>query len=173
MITIDSNYYIDEINEKDKIDFCKYLNDIDIYKNTLAIPNPYTEKDAEFWIKRQKELSEKNNNEPKNFVIRNKTGNLIGGIGVVELKISHKAEIGYWLAKPFWNKGIMTNAVKVFCDYLFNKYDLVRICAHVMGHNEASAKVLEKACFKREGILRKHILKDGQYIDAIYYGLIK
>ncbi|MFN0214869.1 MAG: GNAT family N-acetyltransferase, partial [Saprospiraceae bacterium] len=101
---------------------------------------------------------------------------LIGSIGFF-LKSGvegHFDEIGYWLAEPFRGQGIMTNAVLVLCDWLFeNRSSLARIEAKVHSYNPASERVLEKAGFEREGYLRKATLKDGVLIDVIMMSKIR
>jgi RimJ/RimL family protein N-acetyltransferase len=86
---------------------------------------------------------------------------------------SHRAEIGYWLAKPYWGRGIMTAVVQRACEFAFVEFGLVKIVAHVLSENAASAKVLEKCGFVQEGYLRKHFLKDGKYLDVRLFGLVK
>jgi ribosomal-protein-alanine N-acetyltransferase len=79
---------------------------------------------------------------------------------------SHRAEIGYWLAKPFWGRGIMTDVVQRLCQVGFEEFGLVKIIAYVNATNPASARVLEKCGFVQEGYLKKHFLKDGQLLDV-------
>ena len=50
---------------------------------------------------------------------------------------------------------------------------LVRLTAEVFAHNGASMRVLEKNGFVREGLLRKHVVKDAQFIDAVLYSLVR
>jgi ribosomal-protein-alanine N-acetyltransferase len=84
----------------------------------------------------------------------------------------HRAEIGYWLAKPYWGRGIMTAVVRSACEFVFAEFGLVKILAHVRADNAASAKVLEKCSFQQEGHLRMHCLKDGKYLNARLFGLV-
>ena len=110
-----------------------------------------------------------------NFAIRDKNLNLIGGIGF-HLKYgikSYKDEIGYWLAKDFWNKGIMTGVVKKLCEIGFIENKLIRIEAVVFENNLASARVLEKNGFIKEGLLRKYLVKDDIALNVNLYSLIK
>lgn len=86
---------------------------------------------------------------------------------------SHRAEVGYWLAKPFWGRGIMTAVVRRLCRHAFDEYGLAKITAQVSLHNPASARVLEKCGFQQEGCLRKHFLKDGRFIDARLFALLR
>lgn len=153
----------------DKPNLIRYLNDPTIYRNTQKIPSPYTEADADWWIHHVREIHEQQGIHA-NLAISHDEHGVIGGIGCfLHTGIAgHCDEIGYWLAEPFRGQGIATEAVQVFCNWLFdNRPSLVRIEAKVYTHNPASARVLEKAGFQREGLARKLVIKDGAYIDAI------
>jgi ribosomal-protein-alanine N-acetyltransferase len=92
--------------------------------------------------------------QPVHWAIRTADDALIGGCGFDGLQIgkSHRAEVGYWLAKPFWERGIMTAVVKRLCQHAFEDFGLVKITAHVFPHNQGSARVLEKCgLFQQEG----------------------
>jgi RimJ/RimL family protein N-acetyltransferase len=86
---------------------------------------------------------------------------------------SHRTNIGYWLAKPYWNRGIMTAAVTRFVAYAFAELDVVRLTAEVFAGNTASIRVLQKAGFTREGRLRRHRKKNGDLVDVLYFGLLR
>lgn len=171
-ILIDDNCYLSPILPSDKSAFVEYLNDKEIYAYTLRIPYPYTENDAETFFKTVADSTEKYGH-PIQFVIRDNEGKAIGGIGFDGLIPEHQAELGYWLAKPFWGQGIMTNVVAPLCDFAFTKWNLVRIFAHVFVSNVGSSRVLEKNGFELEGVLRKHHKKDGKFIDAKLFGLVR
>lgn len=100
---------------------------------------------------------------------------LIGACGFESFQVGklHRAAVGYWLAKPFWGRGTMTAVVHWVCQHAFEEFGLVKVTAHVFSHNPASARVLEKCGFQQEGFLRKHFLKDGQFIDARQFALLK
>lgn len=112
---------------------------------------------------------------PVHFAVRSADDALIGGCGFNDFQVgkSHRAEIGYWLAKPFWGHGIMTAVVQHLCRHAFDEFGLVKIVAHVFAPNLASARVLEKCGFQEEGFLRKHFVKDGQFLDARLFALLK
>ena len=84
----------------------------------------------------------------------------------------YTAELGYWLAEPFWNKGIMTEVVSRFSDYAFEEFELNRIFAEPYTGNTASMRVLEKAGFVLEGTLRANVFKDGKVLDQFLYAKI-
>jgi len=88
-------------------------------------------------------------------------------------KENKKASIGYWVAKPYRNRGIATKAVKLAVKFGFNKLKLKRIYAKVDEDNIQSRGVLEDAGFEKEGILRKNVLRDGKFYDEYRYGIVR
>ncbi|MCF7866558.1 GNAT family N-acetyltransferase [Candidatus Woesearchaeota archaeon] len=94
-------------------------------------------------------------------------------MGFHKIEHRHKANFGYWLAEPYWGKGIMSEAVKQALTEFNKKFDIKRIEAGVFSWNKASMKVLEKNGFKLEGILKKAIKKENKYIDEHMYAKIK
>ena len=131
-------------------------------------PHPYTPEDAEGWVALQS-----GQHPPTQFAVCDEAGP-IGAIGLEtrEADYRHSAELGYWLGKPFWGRGIMTGAVRLLVVYGFEGLGLLRIDAHVKSGNPASARVLEKAGFRREGVLRKAALKEGELVDHILFGIL-
>ena len=99
-IKINDSISLGEPTLDDVDNLVKYLNNKEIYNNTLSIPYPYTEKDGKWFVNfvadKKKEFG-----ELLNWAIREKQGNLIGGIGFHNGINKQKAEIGYWLAKPY------------------------------------------------------------------------
>ena len=100
---------------------------------------------------------------------------VIGSIGAFRQGNIHRrtAELGYYLAEDSWGKGIMTQAVKQICNYVFDKSDVIRIYAEPFAYNTASCRVLEKAGFQYEGTLRKNAVKNGRVVDMKMYALLK
>lgn len=174
LLEIQTGIRLTEIRRSDQDALIEFLNDPEIHDRTLRIPFPYTAADAEQWFGIVEKLT-KQNGQPVNWAIRNEDDRLIGGVGLEGPGIdrSHRAEIGYWSAKPFWGRGIMTAVVKAVCRHAFENLGLAKITAHVFSNNDASARVLEKCGFEQEGYLKKHFLKDGRFIDAKAYGLIR
>jgi ribosomal-protein-alanine N-acetyltransferase len=80
--------------------------------------------------------------------------------------------MGYWLAEPFWNKGIMSKIVIRFNEFAFEKFALNRIFAEPYTENTASVRVLEKAGFVLEGTLKASAFKDGKVLDQFLYAKI-
>jgi ribosomal-protein-alanine N-acetyltransferase len=173
IFNIDSELSITkDYHSEDKFALVKYLNEKEIYDNMLTLPFPYKLTDAEYWLDLQ--IQEKEAGKQNFFPIRYQN-ELIGGIGfkLSYGEYSHKQEIAYWLAKPFWNKGIITKAIQFICQMGFNERKLIRIEAMVFPENIKSCRVLEKNGFLFEGRLRKFLVKENRFSDALMYSLIK
>jgi len=173
-IKVRDGVHLSSVLTDDKAALLEHLCTRDVYETTLNIPHPYSEADADWWINKRMEHAGKHDKEVT-FAIRDAGGKLIGVVSAdnFEPGTSHQAEIGYWLAKPYWGHGIMTDAVRAFVRYAFVELQVVRLTAHVFDFNIGSARVLEKNGFKLEGILRQHCRKDDKLIDARFYGLLK
>jgi [ribosomal protein S5]-alanine N-acetyltransferase len=167
-IQICDTHYLSRITYNDKAAYLEHLTDEEISRNTLRIPYPYTEADADQWL----DLCEKNARNPeKLFAIRDATGYLIGGIGIGDdlSEGATAAEFGYWLAKPHRGRGIMTQAISTYTDYAFQHLGLSCLYAIPFINNVASQRVLEKAGFQRESLLPQYHVKNGVQIDAVRY----
>lgn len=173
-ILVNDQVHLSEFRSSDKNALVEFLNDRDIYERTLRIPFPYTDADADTWLGLVVKIT-KEHGRPVHWAIRGVKECLIGGCGFdgVQLAKPHRGELGYWLARPYWGRGIMTAVVRRICQMAFEEFGLEKITAHVFPHNPASARVLEKCGFEQEGFLRRHFLKDGQFIDARLFALLK
>lgn len=131
-------------------------------------PHPYTPADAHQWIE-----SVVGACPETNFAIT-VGGEAIGGIGLVLHDDIERcsAEVGYWIGQTYWGRGIVTEALKAFSRYAFGAFDLTRLYAVPFLQNSASLKVLEKAGYQREGIMRRSAIKDGQIVDQALYALV-
>ena len=156
----------------DEASLQRNVNHKEIAANTALIPYPYTMKHARQWIKHNLLEQTKRNKTSVVFVIDYK-GEVIGNIGLSNInKKDNNAELGYWLGKAYWGKGIVTKAVQQVVAYGFKKLKLKRIYAKAYLSNKGSQRVLEKAGFRHEGILRKAAKKHGKYLDCHLYAKI-
>jgi len=108
------------------------------------------------------------------FVIEHGNGDDKKFAGVISLHTinikNHTAEIGYWMEKSMRGKGIATTAAMMITDYGFATLGFRRIDGLVDADNEASQKVLMKAGFEREGILRNKVTReDSRQIDMALF----
>ncbi|MBN2246470.1 MAG: GNAT family N-acetyltransferase [Candidatus Aminicenantes bacterium] len=159
-------YQIRQWEDRDASTLAKYANNRKIWLNLRDVfPHPYTLSDAKEFIKRVKAQN------PRTVFAIASQSEAIGSIGLVLGEDVHRftAEMGYWLAEPFWNLGIMTDAIKIFSDYALEKFNLIRIFAEPYARNPASARVLEKAGFIREGTMKAHAYKDRKILDMYLY----
>lgn len=136
-----------------------------------GLPYPYTEKDGEEFISAMLAADE---NDTFSFAVT-ADGKVIGSIGVFRQGNIHHltAELGYFISEEYWGKGIMTDAVKQICAYVFEHSDIIRIYAEPFAYNIGSCRVLEKAGFLFEGVLRQNAVKNGEVLDMRMYSLIR
>jgi [ribosomal protein S5]-alanine N-acetyltransferase len=149
----------------------KNISDKAIARNMLSIPYPYAIKDANDWINSVRNMARRKNPTSLSFVIEI-DGECAGGIGLSKIQ-DHKAEIGYWLGRAYWGKGIMSGVVKELTRYGFAELGLRRIYAIAFTHNKGSIRVLEKAGYRFEGTLRKSEKKNGKLVDVHLYAKVK
>ena len=96
-------------------------------------------------------------------------GSVVGAIGLHHIETNHKCELGYWLGRAYWGRGIVTAAVQLVTAHAFEKLHLQRVYAKVFPYNPTSMRVLEKAGFTLEGIMKKSHKKDGKLLDEHLY----
>lgn len=154
------------LNDLDSL--VKYANNPVIAKNmTDKFPYPYTSDNGKAFI------SFAMQGDPVHIFAIDVNGEAVGGIGLhPQTDIQRKnAELGYWLAEPFWGQGIITAAIRQMTDYGFNTFDVMRIFARPFGTNVGSQKVLEKSGFILEGKFEKTLFKNGEYLDELVYAI--
>lgn len=154
------------VNDLDSL--VKHANNLNIAKYmTNGFPHPYTTEAGKVFI----EFATKHS--PTHLFAIDVNGEAVGGIGLhPQTDIQQKnAELGYWLAEPFWGQGIITNAIHQMVDYGFSTFDITRIFARPFGTNKGSQRVLEKAGFTLEARLEKTLYKHGEYLDELIYAV--
>lgn len=137
---------------------------------TLNLPYPYSEQDAIYWINVANQGYKQGSHHI--FGIRLKLqDNFIGGIGLTIEQRFKRAEIGYWLAEPYWNQGYTTEATKAVIGYGFNRLSLNKLTSSHLDQNPASGRVLLKSGLLKEGELKEHVCKQSVYYSLLVYGL--
>jgi len=136
-----------------------------------GLPFPYTVSDAEAYISAMLSADPNTTYEWAITV----DGAVVGSVGVFRKDNIHRltAEIGYYVAEEYWGKGVMTEAVKQACCYIFAHTDIVRIFAEPFALNLGSCRILEKAGFAFEGLMKKNAIKNGVLLDMKLYALLK
>lgn len=150
----------------------KYIcNNVDRSFLSDRIPYPYTDPDAEWWLG----MVSEHDGEDGLFRAISVDGKIAGSISVECREDVYRidGEIGYMLLNEYWSKGIMTEAVRMFCEEVFFKLDICRISGRVYAENTASQKVLEKNCFVRESLMRNAALKKGRFHDVYQFARLR
>jgi len=138
------------IDEKDCTLITHYFQDKDVIEPLERPPIPFKYDDALGFVKRMKETYL--TNRPELFIIADKeTDDIMGCVGMhPEHTFDNRkdvAEMGYWLGKPFWRKGITYLAVKEIIKYAFNEMKYIEIVAQTNTDNIASMSLLKKLGF--------------------------
>ncbi len=157
---------------EDAADLASALSNKKVQDNLRdGLPYPYREQDGKEFILGMLSADE---NDTFAFAIT-VNEKVIGSIGAFRQTNIHSktAELGYYIAEEFWGKGIMTEAVKQLCSYVFSNSDMIRIYAEPFAYNIGSQRVLEKAGFQYEGTLRRNAVKNGKVLDMKMYALIR
>lgn len=164
------DYAIRSLRPDDAAALVRLANDREVWLNLRDLfPHPYERHHAEQWIQEVR-----SGTMETAFAIAAQD-ELIGGIGLHPQTdiLRRSAELGYWLGRPFWGKGVATGAVRTITAWGFAHLEIDRIFAYVFGWNPASARVLEKAGYAYEGTLREAVTKDGRTTDMLVYGLLR
>lgn len=166
------NFKLREWKIEDISDVAYYANNKKIAANLRNVfPYPYTLQDAKEYV--QSCIEKKDEGQICRAVIVD--NHAVGSIGIfcgIDV-YERSGELGYWLAEEFWGKKIMTEAVKQICQMAFEKFNIIRIYAEPFAYNIGSRRVLEKAGFTLEGIMKKGVYKNGEFHDYCMYAFIK
>ena len=168
-LRVNEHINLSKLKHSDAEQIVHCLNDIHVAQWLSEVPYPYDINDAKKFLFFN---VDKENATYVNWAVRDVSGNLLGVVGLKDVCLSHKAEVGYWLANPYWGQGIMSQVVKEVCNFGFDKMALVRIYGYVFSTNIASARVLEKCGFEKEGILRKAFARGEKLFDGEIYALV-
>lgn len=144
----------------------RHANDREIWLHLRDFfPHPYTLADAESWLPRVAGKT------PPTALAIEVAGQAAGNISAAIQSDVHRltAEIGYWIGRAHWGKGIMTEAVGAFTAYLFDTFKLERVFAEPYENSPASCRLLEKNGFVLEGQKRRSVVKDGLVLDQFLY----
>ena len=143
-----------------------------IADTTLNIPHPYEDGMAEDWIATHEPAFVAG--ELATFaIVRKADEQLMGAIGLTFYPQFVRAELGYWVGKPFWGNGYCTEAAACVVRYGFEERELNRIHAAYLARNPASGAVMKKIGMREEGIARQHTSKWGVFEDIVNCALLR
>lgn len=174
------NVKLRQLCRKDAKRITKLLTQEVSYYLKAIVPNPYKIEDALKFINE----GHRSFRSKKGFIfgIDFRTGDEVLSssspfVGIISIenidKINRNAEVGYWIGKEYWNRGIATESLMLVIDYAFNILDLHKLYASVFVQNAASIHVLEKCSLGKEGELYQQKYKHGKFHNILLYGLIK
>ncbi|WP_026688924.1 GNAT family N-acetyltransferase [Alteribacter aurantiacus] len=159
-------------NRLDATRVTKHCNNYRIYRHTLYLPYPYLKEHALTWI----DTHQNNFKLDKSYeyaVTLKKDGDLVGAIALTNNQAFHHGELAYWIGEEYWGQGYATEAAQGIVDFAFREKEYHKVFARCFQSNPGSEKVLKKVGMKKEGVLKDHVFKEGQYESLIYYGLVK
>lgn len=108
------------------------------------------------------------------FIFEKKSGSLAGGITVGSIRrgVAQSCQIGYWMGERYAGQGLMHEALLLVVDYAFDSLLLHRVEAACIPENTRSMRLLEKAGFQREGLLRSYLRINNVWQDHFLYSRI-
>lgn len=139
---------------------------------TSHIPHPYPDGAAEHWIDSHVERFAQREILTLAVTLR-ATGELLGAISLRLHDSDNRAELGYWIGVPYWNRGYCSEAARALIAYGFEHMGLHRVYAFHFVRNPASGRVMQKAGMTYEGTLRQHVKKWERYEDLATYGILR
>jgi RimJ/RimL family protein N-acetyltransferase len=166
----------------DADDVQRLAGDRAVADTTLNIPHPYEDGFAERWIGNHRDWFEMGQQVVFAVVLKGDkakeprhafAAKLIGAVGLLLDRQDERAELGYWIGKPYWNHGYCTEAARAVVDFGFAQLGLNRIYAHHFVRNPASGRVLQKLGMAHEGQLRQHVRKWDAFEDLELYAVLK
>jgi RimJ/RimL family protein N-acetyltransferase len=153
----------------DAVSLAKHANNLNVARYLRdRFPHPYTERDAKTFLKQVTTAG-----DASNLAIE-VDGEAVGAVGFVPGRDIERfsAEIGYWLGEELWGRGIATEALSLVTEHIFSRQNFLRLFALPFADNPASVRVLEKAGYTREALLRSSSVKYGVPKDQLLYARI-
>lgn len=144
---------------------------IEVADTTLSIPYPYPDGAAERWIATMAPAWERGEAAVFAMVARGEEAPC-GAIGLEISRVHRRAELGYWVGKPYWGRGFCTGAARAVAAFALDELGLARVVAHHFSRNPASGAVMRKIGMRHEGTLRRHVVKWDDLEDLEVYGLL-
>lgn len=160
------------LRPEDEGDICALAGDRRVATTTYRIPHPYEPQHFHDWLRRQPEMLVQGTGVNWAIVLRNDQ-RVIGATGLDIALADERAELGYWIGVPYWNRGYGKEAAAAVVRFAFDHLKLNRIEAHFMSRNPASGRILQHVGMSHEGTLRHYIRKWGVFEDVELYGMLR
>lgn len=164
--------YLRPVRRSDAVPIYRYARHREISRFTY-VPYPYRLEDSYAFLKSLRRWRRKGTSEVFGMVDKG-SDQLLGLIGMHRIdRVNKRVEIGYWLGKEHWGKGITSEAVRLVVRYAFKDMKLQKVVARVWHPNVASATLLKKCGFKLEGCLRRQTFRNHRWYDEFMFGILK
>lgn len=166
MTRLVSSCLLRPLEPTDAESLARHANDHGVWENLRdRFPHPYTTADAIAYIEHVR-----SRRVQTSFGI-DVNGQAIGSISLMlgDDMARRTAEVGYWIGREFWGRGIMVDALKATTRYAFQELRLVRVFAVPFVTTTRSSRVLEKAGYVLEGVMRRSAVKEGRILDQFLY----
>jgi len=156
----------------DASDVQRLAGNPDVALMTTNIPYPYEDGMAEAWIATHRDAFARDEAVVLAITLRS-DGTLVGGVGLTLDEDEPSAELGYWVGKPYWNKGYCTEAARAVLQYGFERWPLERIHACHLARNTASGRVMQKLGMTYHSRLPKRAGRQREMEDLIRYEILR
>jgi len=158
---------------EDRGDITENINDPEIFRWTLMIPDPYTPEHAGDFLDHVKKSREEGSGYVFGIVLKG-TDEIVGMVSVEDIdRRNRTGKVGYWLSGKHRGRGMAREALQLLSEYAFDVQGLHRISACIFEGNERSERLLIACGFSREGLLRDRYVKDGEYRSCTLYSLLE
>ncbi len=144
---------------------------------TLAWDGPDDRSDTDWWIERCRTATY--GEWGYHWVLRDRSGDLagatgraLGAIGTRPTGVPGRGDVGYWLGRPYWSRGLVTEALTALVELGRTDLDYAKMEATVFATNPGGIRLVEKVGFEREGLIRRGHRKRGQWVDCALYGIL-
>lgn len=151
----------------------RLAGDPEVALKTAQIPQPYAPEDAEAFIIRSREENSAGGGLTLAMSPKRQPNDLIGMIGAHGAERRGAATIGFWLGRPYWRQGLMSEAAAAFIDLLFGVTSLERVESRVMEGNQASLRLHEKLGFASLGPCRCPAPARGGEVDGRLFRILR
>ncbi len=146
-----------------------------IAEMTLTVPHPYRVEDAQKWIAMHAGAFARGEAVVWAVTLR-ESGELVGAIGLVRDRAEHsrhRAELGFWIGKPYWGRGYATEAGRAVLRHAFETMGLRRVYASYFAKNPASGRVQAKLGMRQEAVMRGYVVKWGESLDGVMTAILR
>lgn len=158
--------------EDDAPDIQRLAGELEVADTTLRVPHPYPDGAATIWIVESAFAWE--TGKGASYAITDaESGDLLGAIGLAIAPEHAYAEMGYWISREYWNRGLCTEAARAVLELAFDSLSLHRVQARHFTRNAASGRVLQKVGMHFEGMQRDAVRKWGRFEDIALYAILE